>query len=342
MLQVLSRARHVTVLRMSAHNMSGPADQLTHCVWAARKLAVWIAMWDIDEVPALGPPPSALPTAGEHRVPPSLKALPRSLPNLTAALLVPRLQFDCNGHETLAQQQPLLEYEAFTRRSCAPDGGGKVLWRSDAIGTGAGVRPDSFHTLAANRRAALKDPDGRVVSKRSRCCDNSTDFGWWRGSASSAVGPDYNSLTPWSTSLRLHHFVTRSASECCRKKADQSRPGSTGWGHAWRAHADSLGLCPCPAKSSCGGGERDLSLAQYGRAIRGETQRLFGVASIGVQPGEGEGTGRDAGSDEMAGGRRSGSGAVLSWGGDRLRGSSGGLGGIFAAAWARLRAAFAW
>ena len=52
MLQVLGRARHVTVLLMSAHNMTGPADQLRHCVWTARRKAVWMAMWDVDEVPA--------------------------------------------------------------------------------------------------------------------------------------------------------------------------------------------------------------------------------------------------------------------------------------------------
>ena len=52
MLQVLGRARHVTVFLMSAHNMTGPADQLRHCVWTARKRAVWMAMWDVDEVPA--------------------------------------------------------------------------------------------------------------------------------------------------------------------------------------------------------------------------------------------------------------------------------------------------
>ena len=278
MLQVLGRARHVTVLLMSAHNMTGPADQLRHCVWTARKRAVWMAMWDIDEVPALGPPPSALPTADELRVPTSLKSLLKALPNRTAGLLVPRLQFDCNGLDTPAQR-PLIEYEAFTRRSCAPDGGGKVLWRGDATGTGSGVRPDSFHTLTANRRAALRDPDGRVVSQWDRCCDNSTNFGWWRGSASPVVGPDY-SLTPRSTALRLHHFVTRSASECRQKKGDQSKPGSTAWGHAWRAHADSQGMCGCSAKLKCGSGESDLSLAQYGRAIRVETLRLFDVASV--------------------------------------------------------------
>ena len=156
MLQVLGRARHVTVLLMSAHNMTGPADQLRHCVWTARRKAVWMAMWDVDEVPAstlsasptsplsplsphslyeqvpalillpltiqvpaLGAPPSALPTADELRVPPSLKSLLRALPNRTAGLLVPRLQFDCNGLDTPAPP-PLLEYEAFTRRSCAP------------------------------------------------------------------------------------------------------------------------------------------------------------------------------------------------------------------------------
>ena len=51
-------------------------------------------------------------------------------------------------------------------------------------------------------------------------------------------------------------------------------------------------MCACPAKLKCGGaggggggggggGESDLSLAQYGRAIRGETLRLFEVASVG-------------------------------------------------------------
>ena len=45
-------------------------------------------------------------------------------------------------------------------------------------------------------------------------------------------------------------------------------------------------MCACPAKLKCGGGgggggngESDLSLAQYGRAIRTETLRLFEVAS---------------------------------------------------------------
>ena len=48
MLQVLGRARHVTVLLMSAHNMTGPADQLRHCIWTARKRAVWMAMQDAE------------------------------------------------------------------------------------------------------------------------------------------------------------------------------------------------------------------------------------------------------------------------------------------------------
>ena len=246
MLQELGRASHLTVLLMTAHNMTVPEDQLRHCVWTARKHTVWMAMWDIDEVPALGAPPSALPTAEELRQPPSLKSLLRALPNRTAGVLVPRLVFDCNGHDAPAPP-PLLEYEAFTRRSCHPDGGGKVIWRGDATGTGAGVRPDTFHTLAANRRAALRDPDGHVVSQWYRCCDNSTDFGWWRGSASSVVGPS-GSLTPRGTALRLHHFVTRSASECRRKQNDQSRPGSREWGHAWRAGQVGGTLCACPAK----------------------------------------------------------------------------------------------
>ena len=126
MLQVLGRASHVTVLLMTAHNMTVPEDQLRHCVWTARKHTVWMAMWDIDEVPALGAPPSTLPTAEELRRPPSLKSLLRALPNRTAGVLVPRLEFDCNGHDASAPP-PLLEYEAFTRRSCAPDGGGKVI-----------------------------------------------------------------------------------------------------------------------------------------------------------------------------------------------------------------------
>ena len=91
MLQVLGRASHVTVLLMTAHNMTGPGDQMRHCVWTARKHTVWMAMWDIDEVPALGAPPSALPTAEELRRPPSLKSLLRALPNRTAGVLVPRL-----------------------------------------------------------------------------------------------------------------------------------------------------------------------------------------------------------------------------------------------------------
>mgnify|MGYP004290920477 CR=1 FL=1 len=173
MLQVLGRARHVTVLRMSAHNMSGPADQLTHCVWAARKRAVWMAMWDIDEVPALGPPPSALPTADEHRVPPSLKALLRALPNRTAGLLVPRLQFDCNGHETPAQP-PLLEYEAFTRRSCAPDGGGKVLSLTRTLAPTLTL--DSTLSLALSLALALtltltRCSGAATPRARERACD---------------------------------------------------------------------------------------------------------------------------------------------------------------------------
>jgi hypothetical protein len=50
-------------------------------------------------------------------------------------------------------------------------------------------------------------------------------------------------------------------------------------------------MCACPAKLKCGGGgggggngESDLSLAQYGRAIRTETLRLFEVASVGDFP----------------------------------------------------------
>ena len=281
-LKTLARASHVTVLRMSAHNMTGPGDQMQHCVWSARKHAVWMAMWDIDEVAALGQPPTALPRADEARRPPSLKQYLRALPNRTAGVLVTRVPFDCNGHEA-APPSSLLEYEAFTRRSCdAMAGGGKVLWRSDARGTGVGVRPDTFHTLAANRRSALSDPDGRVVADWSRCCNNSTDFGWWRGGASAAVAPG-GALTPAGEALRLHHYVTRSVSECRKKKVDQNHPGSVGWGHAWRAGPGSQGLCNCGARRPCDDdgddarSARDLSLAQYGPAVRRETERLFGV-----------------------------------------------------------------
>ena len=51
-------------------------------------------------------------------------------------------------------------------------------------------------------------------------------------------------------------------------------------------------------------------------------------------------TERNATRDEVAGGRWIGSGAGFSWGEDSLRGGSGGFGHRFAAAWARLRAAF--
>ena len=49
---------------------------------------------------------------------------------------------------------------------------------------------------------------------------------------------------------------------------------------------------------------------------------------------------RNVAEDEMAGGRWSGSGGGFSWGEDSLWGGSGGFGHRFAAAWARLRAAF--
>ena len=191
MLQVLGRARHVTVLLMSAHNMTGPADQLKHCVWTARRKAVWMAMWDVDEVPAasaspasphsplsshalyeqvpaLGAPPSALPTANELRVPPSLKSLLRALPNRTAGLLVPRLQFDCNGLDTPAPP-PLLEYEAFTRRSCAPDGGGKVLSLTRTLAPTLTL--DSTLSLALSLALALTLT---LSLSLTRCCTSVT------------------------------------------------------------------------------------------------------------------------------------------------------------------------
>ena len=201
MLQVLGRARHVTVLLMSAHNMTGPADQLRHCVWTARRKAVWMAMWDVDEVPAstlsaspaspasphsplsshalyeqvpaLGAPPSALPTANELRVPPSLKSLLRALPNRTAGLLVPRLQFDCNGLDTPAPP-PLLEYEAFTRRSCAPDGGGKVLSLTRTLAPTLTL--DSTLSLALSLALALtltltRCSGAATPRARERACD---------------------------------------------------------------------------------------------------------------------------------------------------------------------------
>ena len=59
-----------------------------------------------------------------------------------------------------------------------------------------------------------------------------------------------------------------------------------------------------------------------------------------LQVGEGGVTERNAARDEVAGGRWIGSGAGFSWGEDSLRGGSGGFGHRFAAAWARLRAAF--
>lgn len=275
MLHLLSLPKHMTVYSMAKLNMSGPTSQLQHCIWTARKHSVWMGMWDIDEVPAMGLPPAAMPE--ELRAPPNLKMLLRSLPNRTAGLLVSRLEFDCGGREN-PLKPPQLEYEEFTRRRCHTAGGSKVLWRGDSRGTGAGVRPDTFHTLSSHHRSSLREADGSVVRDWSRCCDNSTDWGWWRGAVGTALAPN-GSLTSAAAELRLHHFITRSAVECRRKARDQDRPGAHSWGHAWRVGRDSQELCACPSQMQCSpeSDHHDLSVAQYGPAIRREVQRLFGA-----------------------------------------------------------------
>ena len=58
LLGMLGNAKHVTVHSMTALNQTGPGAQMAHCVFTARKHATWMAMWDIDEVPAMGPVPS--------------------------------------------------------------------------------------------------------------------------------------------------------------------------------------------------------------------------------------------------------------------------------------------
>lgn len=175
------------------------------------------------------------------------------------------------------------------RRSCEMDGGGKVIWRGDSVGTGAGVRPDTFHTLSAQRRNSLRDPDGVVVRHWSRCCESENksaeELGfapWWQGSATSALASS-GALSAAATALRLHHYVTRSAAECRRKVADQNRPGSSEWGHAWRTVRTDM--CACSPRLQCNGDDAggtggDLSIAQYAPAVRRETQRLFGTAAL--------------------------------------------------------------
>ena len=171
------------------------------------------------------------------------------------------------------------------RRSCSIDGGGKVIWRGDSVGT-AGVRPDTFHTLTAQRRNSLRDPDGVVVRQWSRCCENKSEeqlgfVPWWQGAASSALEGS-GALTAPATALRLHHYVTRSAAECRRKVTDQSRPGSVEWGHAWRTGR--MDMCACSPRLQCNdrdGRDRQRPVvAQFTPLIRRETQRLFGTAAL--------------------------------------------------------------
>lgn len=57
-LGMLGKAKHITVHSMMALNQTGPGAQMAHCVFTARKHATWMAMWDIDEVPAMGAVPS--------------------------------------------------------------------------------------------------------------------------------------------------------------------------------------------------------------------------------------------------------------------------------------------
>ena len=124
---------------MRAHNLTGPGDQLAHCVFEARKHATWMAMWDIDEVPALGAPPTPGAAAAAPSPLPSLKAR-CALPSRTSGVLVPRINFDCGGY---TEPPPLLAYEAFTRRMCDSFAGrgrqGDLA--GDSQGVGAGVRP---------------------------------------------------------------------------------------------------------------------------------------------------------------------------------------------------------
>ena len=275
---------------MRAHNMTGPGDQHAHCVFEARKHATWMAMWDIDEVPALGAPPTPGAAAAAPSPLPSLKALLRALPSRTSGVLVPRINFDCGGY---TEPPPLLSYEAFTRRMCdsfLQDAGGKVIWRGDAQGVGAGVRPDTFHTLTAKKRSSLSDPDGEIVRSWTQN-SNKSGVDWWKGVAEGpVVTKDYNlggfaALTAAATALRLNHYITRSTAECRRKKEDQARAGADAWGHSWRVGGlSSDPMCECPATLRCGksGGTppADLSLAQHVPAIKGEMGRLFGAAAV--------------------------------------------------------------
>lgn len=248
---------------------------ITQCTWWAHVRSVWMGMWDVDEVPALGPPPSRKVDGGkvDRGMPPSMRDYVKRLPSSTVGVVVPRLEFDCGGRE--ARPVARSQLEVYTRRRCGQAQSGKVLWRADSKATGAGLVINNQHTLrvTAARQNALRSPDGTPGDTTL------TASGRWL----EAVPPvlldpsDRNStaLTPASTALRLHHYAQRSTSECSTKHADEVAKAAAGGESTWRARV--ANECECSHAPACAAQEApDYSIAQYESLIRLEMTKLFG------------------------------------------------------------------
>ena len=285
---MLQRMKNVTVFSMQDLGLRDQSAQLAHCAFVARKHTTWMASWDIDEVPALGPPTivasgvasqrEATPAAGNSRsgsshpaVQNSVARLLRALPGGTTGIPVPRIAFDCAGRlEQL--RRGAIEYSTYTRRHCGflREHTGKVIWRADGVGVGSGVRPLNPHDLVASRRSALRDPDGKEAGLTRRP-ESNNDL---KAGASVAVIEDEVALTTAATALRLHHYLSRSEEECERKRAD-ARGNMSLFG--WRSERTWGGehACRCTTAPGCKAARfADLSVAQHSHLIREVVTRL--------------------------------------------------------------------
>ena len=221
----------VTVFNTSELQIERQGRALKHCVQQVDATANWGMDMDVDEILVGG---DVLGPGCKGRT--SLKGFilqhVSRLPTHVLGVVVPRISFSSNGH----RDPPLAtQMQAYTARPAVERGkrfgSGKVIFRG-----GAGAHRSILkHTISTYGGHGVVYPDmARGVPGN---CSMRGRQAWCSVSING-----YN-LSKVFHSLRMHHYATRSLSECARKLVDVAAPwhakqGMSTWRRRYFAVAD--------------------------------------------------------------------------------------------------------
>lgn len=185
---------------------------MEHCIYTARleRKAEWIIDFDIDEVLAFGTPISTkncdhkkeVLSAGE------LSDFIAQVPQSVLVIILPRFSFGQNGIKISPPNSS--QMQLYTRRSDFINTQGKLLRRTISIRTDGAL---SKHEVLSKGRESVTYSNGKPAHIIGNCTEDN-------GLCHFVHGENDFPAEVHLSSLRLHHYTSRSLEDCMRKIAD--------------------------------------------------------------------------------------------------------------------------